>query len=444
MRRFGVLAVAGLMALAPAACGSGAGADGGSSDAKVAFLMPDQASTRYEQHDPPLFDARDEGAVLGLQGDLPERRRRRRQAAAAGNSVITQGVKVDRDRPGRLRRGRLDRPGRAGRRASRSSPTTGRSRKSRPTTTSRSTTRRSASRSPSRWSTTSRRRASASKGGILQVNGSPTDAAAGLIKKGVHEGVDASGYKTLAEFDTPGLGAAEGTGLGRRPDLPVPRPDRRRGRRERRHRRRRDRGVQGRRHQPGPAGHRQRRRARRDAADHLRRPVQHHLQADQDRRRRPPPRSPTSCSRASSRSRRRRCSARPPRCSRPTVVTKDNVKAEIIDTEIKAAVSLQRRLRQGLRPLTADRLAGAVTSARPAGRHDAERGDRTRSVCSSRGISQDLRRGGGADRRRPRRRRRPGRRARRRQRRRQVDAGQGARPACTRRRRHDHLRAAAR
>ena len=43
----------------------------------------------------------------------------------------------------------------------------------------------------------------ASKGGILQVNGSPTDAAAGLIKKGVHEGVDSSGVKELAEFDTP-------------------------------------------------------------------------------------------------------------------------------------------------------------------------------------------------------------------------------------------------
>ena len=41
------------------------------------------------------------------------------------------------------------------------------------------------------------------KGGILQINGSPTDAAAGLIRDGVHEGLAASGYKTLAEFDTP-------------------------------------------------------------------------------------------------------------------------------------------------------------------------------------------------------------------------------------------------
>ena len=41
------------------------------------------------------------------------------------------------------------------------------------------------------------------KGGVLQINGSPTDAAAGLIRDGVHEGLGASGYKTLAEFDTP-------------------------------------------------------------------------------------------------------------------------------------------------------------------------------------------------------------------------------------------------
>lgn len=42
-----------------------------------------------------------------------------------------------------------------------------------------------------------------SKGGLLEVNGSPTDAAAGLIKKGIHEGLEGSGYKTLAEYDTP-------------------------------------------------------------------------------------------------------------------------------------------------------------------------------------------------------------------------------------------------
>jgi D-xylose transport system substrate-binding protein len=38
---------------------------------------------------------------------------------------------------------------------------------------------------------------------VLEVNGSPTDAAAGLIRNGIHAGLQGSGYKTLAEFDTP-------------------------------------------------------------------------------------------------------------------------------------------------------------------------------------------------------------------------------------------------
>ena len=41
------------------------------------------------------------------------------------------------------------------------------------------------------------------KGGVLEVNGSPTDAAACLIRDGIHEGLAGSGYKTLAECDTP-------------------------------------------------------------------------------------------------------------------------------------------------------------------------------------------------------------------------------------------------
>lgn len=39
--------------------------------------------------------------------------------------------------------------------------------------------------------------------GVLQINGSPTDAAAGLIRDGVDVALDGSDYKTLAEYDTP-------------------------------------------------------------------------------------------------------------------------------------------------------------------------------------------------------------------------------------------------
>lgn len=41
-------------------------------------------------------------------------------------------------------------------------------------------------------------------GGILMVNGSPTDNNASQFKAGAHEVIDASGYEVLAEFDTPG------------------------------------------------------------------------------------------------------------------------------------------------------------------------------------------------------------------------------------------------
>jgi D-xylose transport system substrate-binding protein len=39
--------------------------------------------------------------------------------------------------------------------------------------------------------------------GVIQINGSPTDAAAGLIRDGIDSSLDSSPYKTLAEFDTP-------------------------------------------------------------------------------------------------------------------------------------------------------------------------------------------------------------------------------------------------
>ena len=39
--------------------------------------------------------------------------------------------------------------------------------------------------------------------GVLQIHGSPTDAAAGLIRDGIDRALDASPYVTLSEFDTP-------------------------------------------------------------------------------------------------------------------------------------------------------------------------------------------------------------------------------------------------
>ena len=115
------------------------------------------------------------------------------------------------------------------------------------------------------------------KGGVLEVNGSPTDAAAGLIKKGIHAGLAGQRLQDARRVRHAGLGAAEGPAVGQRADHALRHADRRRRRRQRRHGRRRGRGLQGGRRQPGAPGDRQRRDARGTAVDHRRRPVQHDL-----------------------------------------------------------------------------------------------------------------------------------------------------------------------
>jgi D-xylose transport system substrate-binding protein len=46
-------------------------------------------------------------------------------------------------------------------------------------------------------------KADGATGGLLMVNGSPTDANAGQFKKGAHSVIDGSGFTVLAEYDTP-------------------------------------------------------------------------------------------------------------------------------------------------------------------------------------------------------------------------------------------------
>ena len=119
-----------LVAATAAACGSGgSGGSGGSQSTKVAFLMPDQASTRYELHDRPGFEAklkelcpRCTPIYNNADADADKQQQQ-------FNSALAQGAKVDRHRPGRLGRGRRRGQRRPRPRASRSSPTTGRSRK---------------------------------------------------------------------------------------------------------------------------------------------------------------------------------------------------------------------------------------------------------------------------------------------------------------------------
>lgn len=185
------------------AMGLVAGAAWAAPSGTVAFLMPDQASTRYEQHDWPGFKAE-------MQKICPDCKLLYQNANAdvslqqqQFNSVIAQGAKVivldpvDSTAAASLVRMAqsqgvkviaYDRP----------VPAT-------PADYYVSFDNEGIGRAIAE-SLMQRLKAAGvptDKGGVLQVNGSPTDAAAGLIKNGIHAGIKSGGYKTLAEFDTP-------------------------------------------------------------------------------------------------------------------------------------------------------------------------------------------------------------------------------------------------
>lgn len=196
--------VAPSLALAVAiACGGPAASAAPPANAKVAFLMPDQASTRYEEHDKPGFVAElkklcptCEVLYQNADGDASRQQQQ-------FNSVVSQGVKaividpVDSTAAASLVKQAqakgikviaYDRPipsAAADYYVSFNNEGIGKAI------------------ADSLVAHLKARGVSPESGGLLEVNGSPTDAAAGLIKKGIHAGLDNSGYKILAEYDTP-------------------------------------------------------------------------------------------------------------------------------------------------------------------------------------------------------------------------------------------------
>jgi D-xylose transport system substrate-binding protein len=169
----------------------------------VAFLMPDHASTRYEQHDFPGFKAEMSKLCADCKVLYQNANADVSQQQQQFNSVIAQGAKVivldpvDSTAAASLvhmaqSRGikviAYDRP----------VPST-------PADYYVSFDNEEIGKSIARSLVQHLKDTGVltSNGGVLEVNGSPTDAAAGLIKKGIHEGLEGSGYKTLAEYDTP-------------------------------------------------------------------------------------------------------------------------------------------------------------------------------------------------------------------------------------------------
>jgi D-xylose transport system substrate-binding protein len=195
-------AVAVVGALAACSSGTATGGDGGGGEeaGNIAFLMPDLASTRYEQQDAPLFTEKVgelcpecEVNYQNADGDPATQQEQAEAAIADGADVIvldavdtkaaaaivvnaqSQGIPViTYDRP------IVDTP--ADYYISFDNELIGYS---------------IATSLLDHLDTTG------VQGGVLQVNGSPTDNAAGLIRDGVDRAIEENGRDELAEFDTP-------------------------------------------------------------------------------------------------------------------------------------------------------------------------------------------------------------------------------------------------
>ena len=206
-KKWACLAAAGMLTtLALAGCADvsakpGGSSSGGAAGSTVAFLMPDTGSTRYELHDRPGFESKLKELCADCKplynnadSSVDKQQQQFNSAIAQGAKVIVldpvdsaaavslvknaqaQGVKVIAyDRP--IPDAKVDFY------VSFDNEGIGKA-------------------IGASLVQDVKKTAVPSGSGVLIVNGSPTDAAAGLIKKGVHEAVDSSGVPVLAEYDT--------------------------------------------------------------------------------------------------------------------------------------------------------------------------------------------------------------------------------------------------
>lgn len=195
------MAVAGLVAAAAlSACGGEGDGGGGGDGALVTFLMPDQNSTRYDEQDFPGF--KDKMAELcsdcrveyqNADADAQQQQKQMEAAIADGAKVIVLDPVDSAAAAGQVQQAQsqdvaviaYDRPIPdipADFYVSYDNEAIG---------------------SAIAQSLVDHLQKEKAKGGILQINGSPTDAAAGLIAKGVDSVIDDGPFKELAEFDTP-------------------------------------------------------------------------------------------------------------------------------------------------------------------------------------------------------------------------------------------------
>ena len=202
--RSAAMAAAALLALSVlSACGSdnsGKGSGGNAASGKIAFLMPDRASTRYEQQDRPLFEAKVKdlcpACSVVYQNADSDPAKQQQQA----DSAMAQGVKA-------IVLDAVDSSAAAAIVNNAKSQGIPLITYDRPITDVAAdyyvSFDNEAIGASIAKSLVDKLKADNAKGGILMVNGSPTDKAAGLIKKGAESSVKDSGFDVLASFDTP-------------------------------------------------------------------------------------------------------------------------------------------------------------------------------------------------------------------------------------------------
>lgn len=181
--------------------GTSAGAESAGEGGTIAFLMPDLASTRYEEKDRPLFEAAVQEKCPGYEvfyanadADAAQQQQQANSALAQGADVIVLDPVDSAAAASTVQAAQAqdvpviayDRP----------IPTL-------PADYYVSFDNEAIGASIAQ-SLLDHLKETGAEGGVLQVNGSPTDAAAGLIRDGVSSVLDPSDYEVLAEFDTPG------------------------------------------------------------------------------------------------------------------------------------------------------------------------------------------------------------------------------------------------
>lgn len=189
-----------LVAAAPLVLSSCSGGGSAGDGDLVAFLMPDQNSTRYDEQDAPAFESKMQELCPDCRVEYQNADADAQQQQAQFEAALADGAKVIVLDP-------VDSAAAAGLVQQAQSQDVAVIAYDRPIPdiaadyyVSYDNEAIGASIAQSLVDELERQGAD---GGILQINGSPTDAAAGLIKDGVSSVVDDSPYEVLAEFDTP-------------------------------------------------------------------------------------------------------------------------------------------------------------------------------------------------------------------------------------------------